>query len=1098
MKRRNLRLYSVLSLLLCVSMVVGTTFAWFTDSVKIGINTIAAGNLDVELYHSNAAVSDERVDSSTKLFMDLQGDSILWEPGVVSYENLRIANEGDLALTYQLAINTANENYIVDPDTGALYGLSQILKVGFVSGGITATDRADVVASVEEGNWTTMNDFLHNGSLLPVHGQKEQTWGFVIYWEPGDNDNLWNLNNGKTLNEGDVLSIDLGVKLIATQEINESDSFNNGYDNNAKAEFFAGFQGGSAGAVVTADDQGVTTVEVAMRGGDVSAVIPTGVQVADGVNSLALSVIKKAASEANIQLSENEEMRPLDVHIEGVARGNTVPMLITLKHYLSTGINTGALKLYHVENGEPVAMTHVAVPANHNEFTYDPATGDVILALASFSEVAVVADTNNTWNGTAATAFAGGTGTEADPYLITNADQLAYFRNQVDGGNTFVGQYVVLNNSIELSNVNFDPIGYGYECDKYMTDGMTFNGTFDGNNKTIFGLHQNGWDLGEKYSYSMAGGGLFASVVDATIKNVKISGANIVMECVDMGILVGYSQGNCTYENIGIYNSKIANYQRATGGVVGEVSPRRNADGSLIATENTHTFKNINVGSDVVVGSLWGDFDAPCGGVIGARWDDNDSTKVVMENVTVACRMDVYNDITAAYQWHAYRRTGMLIGNTDTPAANGKTAQTATAEFLTCTNVKVYIGSWAKYHYCQFTNANSSYPWVRVEAGENCQAYSNPRWGVPDDVNGKKVVDGNHAHSEGDECGLERAFGQLYGGGQGVYGATKHKGVEVMTPLYTVTYMSGTEVNEMVYVTDDSTAYDLKSAGTNLQWIDNEGRPVTSIPAGNTKNVVVYLDDEEKFVAYFVDKDGVVIYSEEFTAGSSELKTPPAEPPKIDGYIGKWETYDLKNATGSIVIKPVYTIDPTFQEMATVTDLAKLFSSLSSGETVVMSQELQGSQGNASKENCCEVTTNTLDKEARLNLNGYTLEYNFMNPSGKSWNVFVINDGSRLVLTTGIADSGVLKIMVSNTKNGSTPSVFVLNPGSELVLEKGVVVEFYYPTDATVMMFQVNGSTWAPTPDKYPNLKLTTENGVKRLEVLETTVIECPKTTTAP
>ena len=53
MKRKNLTrnalFSSIIALLLCVSMLVGTTFAWFTDEVQTGMNTIAAGNLDVEL-----------------------------------------------------------------------------------------------------------------------------------------------------------------------------------------------------------------------------------------------------------------------------------------------------------------------------------------------------------------------------------------------------------------------------------------------------------------------------------------------------------------------------------------------------------------------------------------------------------------------------------------------------------------------------------------------------------------------------------------------------------------------------------------------------------------------------------------------------------------------------------------------------------------------------------------------------------------------------------------------------------------------------------------------------------------------------------------
>ena len=98
---------------------------------------------------------------------------------------------------------------------------------------------------------------------------------------------------------------------------------------------------------------------------------------------------------------------------------------------MTTGINTGALKLYHIENGVTVPMTQVANPVNHNEFSYDPATGDVTLALASFSEVAVVADTNNPWDGTTVnyTWY-----NNSDSVLtIYNADQLAGFGAIVDG-----------------------------------------------------------------------------------------------------------------------------------------------------------------------------------------------------------------------------------------------------------------------------------------------------------------------------------------------------------------------------------------------------------------------------------------------------------------------------------------------------------------------------------------------------------------------------------------------------------------------------------------------------------------------------------------
>ena len=845
--------HSVVALVLCICMLTGTTFAWFTDEVTSANNIIKSGTLDVTLEWKDTAEGTWQDASEATIF-----DYELWEPGYTQVKYVKVANVGNLAFQFRLDV----------VPNGASSGeakLEDVIDVYLFDSGVTPT-REMIAGATPAGTLAQLMgnaDGAAEGYMLP--GEAEE-YCLVLKMQESAGNEYQNLSVGGGFR----------VVLKATQYTYEEDTYDDQYDVNAKADFFPGFQGGSAGVAVESDDNGVTTEEAAMDGGDVSAVIPAGVQVADGVNSLALSVTMKDASEANIQLNENEEMRPLDVHIEGVAEGNTVPMLITLKSYLTTGINTGALKLYHVENGVAVAMTQVDVPANHNEFSYDPATGDVTLALASFSEVAVVADTNNTWNGTAANAFAGGTGTEADPYIIANADQLAYFRNQVDGGNTFEGKYVQLYSNIYLSNVNFDPIGWGYENAEWNRDaaaGKVFKGTFDGNYKIIFDLYQSGWDLeadnGTDYTYTNCGFGLFAAAADATFKNLTIYGADIQTECVEMGILVGLSQGNCTYDNIKIHNSKIANYQRPTGGLIGEVSPL-NGGGETKIT-------NVEIGSDVVVGSLWGDFDAPCGGVIGARWDDTNTTTVVMKDVTVGCRMDVYSDVTAAYQWYAYRRAGMLIGNTDIPAADGRNAKQAEAPFLTCENVKVYYGDWAAYHYCLFTNDNNpgkNYPWVRVEAGENNPAYSNPRYGHPTDANGKQVVDDNHVCNEHN---MELRFNQLYGGGQGVYGQPAHDGVEVINYRYSITYLNDYEVLSIKYVTDNSVAVTTQNpaaqdlveewAKVNIGegkfafggWMNAGSTKLTEIAANNTEDIVLYPYFNNPYTARFVDQQGNVI-----------------------------------------------------------------------------------------------------------------------------------------------------------------------------------------------------------------------------------------------
>lgn len=92
-------LCSVLSLVLCCSMLIGTTFAWFTDTVTSENNIIKSGTLNVGLYHG------DRKDAITT---DASQGTIFnykyWEPGYTQIKYVKIVNEGDLAFKYQLTI----------------------------------------------------------------------------------------------------------------------------------------------------------------------------------------------------------------------------------------------------------------------------------------------------------------------------------------------------------------------------------------------------------------------------------------------------------------------------------------------------------------------------------------------------------------------------------------------------------------------------------------------------------------------------------------------------------------------------------------------------------------------------------------------------------------------------------------------------------------------------------------------------------------------------------------------------------------------------------------------------------------------------------
>ena len=207
-------LMSGLAMLLSVSMLVGTTFAWFTDTVSSGTNTIVAGNLDIELYHSDSKVSDEKVDNNTKLFDDVDR----WEPGAMVYEKFTIANEGDLALKYQFTLNALNATEVEDAN-GNKVSFASMLKVAVVDSTFGYT-RAEVLAI---DDWSELETFSLPGAL---DKSESDVFGIVIYWIPSDNDNLFNMNNGKT----DTVSIELGVTLFATQNTVEEDGFDSNYD----------------------------------------------------------------------------------------------------------------------------------------------------------------------------------------------------------------------------------------------------------------------------------------------------------------------------------------------------------------------------------------------------------------------------------------------------------------------------------------------------------------------------------------------------------------------------------------------------------------------------------------------------------------------------------------------------------------------------------------------------------------------------------------------------------------------------------------------------------------------------------------------------
>ncbi|MBQ2423949.1 MAG: hypothetical protein II262_04030, partial [Alistipes sp.] len=216
---------------------------------------------------------------------------------------------------------------------------------------------------------------------------------------------------------------------------------------------------------------------------------------------------------------------------------------------------------------------------------------------------------------------------------ISNIAGVSYFAGLVDAGNTFAGETIKLENDIDVSAKNWNPIGDN------RTDDAAFSGIFDGQGHTINGAHITGdhcfngavWGLKE-------GWGLFSVLDGATVKNLKVDGAIFGSYSVISGVIAGYAN-NTTFENIDITNSKVAGYNWYTGGVVGW------AQGEC-------TFKGINLDNTVAVGTLWDSHGQNAGGIAGGV---SESSKITIEDCNIACVLDVINDVTSNYKWYIYR-----------------------------------------------------------------------------------------------------------------------------------------------------------------------------------------------------------------------------------------------------------------------------------------------------------------------------------------------------------------------------------------------------------------------------------------------------------
>mgnify|MGYP004568374943 FL=1 len=215
---------SALAILMCVAMLVGTTFAWFTDTASTAVNKIQAGNLDMELEYSKDFTEWNKVNDTTKLFEE----STLWEPGRTEIVYLRVKNAGTLALKYTLGIYNLYDNSGKNV-LGNKYNLSDYVKLGAAETDAAYANRAAAISAVQDSAKTlkSIGDAGVVGADLAANNAK--VYAMVLYMptevgneaNPKNNDPYW------------AAKVSFGIRVGATQAVSESDSFGNTYDEKA-------------------------------------------------------------------------------------------------------------------------------------------------------------------------------------------------------------------------------------------------------------------------------------------------------------------------------------------------------------------------------------------------------------------------------------------------------------------------------------------------------------------------------------------------------------------------------------------------------------------------------------------------------------------------------------------------------------------------------------------------------------------------------------------------------------------------------------------------------------------------------------------------
>ena len=346
---------SAVALFLCFAMLIGTTFAWFTDEVTSEGNKIVAGTLDVQLWQHNGTEYVDISNSTNPIFGETSNKAqdnaadTLWEPGKTQTVYLAIKNAGSLDLKYQVAIEVFNVEknlnevmtYIISPDKTADNPVA-LADLDFAANGVPVATGYNLANANDTALYAGDTHYF----ALSVH--MDELAG----------------------NQYQGGSITFDIKVIAGQLASESDSFDDQYDKDAIYPNF--------GATVAIDRtqaaQSIEALDPATSDKVATALVPADA-IADDAENLSLNA-KIVETNPNFNIQAGEAAITYEVTVSGLKADNTEPVIVELR--VPKNLDPATVKVYHY--------------TDEISFVYKPADGLVRFETATFSPFTIVYD----------------------------------------------------------------------------------------------------------------------------------------------------------------------------------------------------------------------------------------------------------------------------------------------------------------------------------------------------------------------------------------------------------------------------------------------------------------------------------------------------------------------------------------------------------------------------------------------------------------------------------------------------------------------------------------------------------------------------------